>query len=317
MIIEIILLIVGFLCLIKGADYFVEGAASTARNFKVSKMVIGLTIVAFGTSAPELAVSFQALASGNADMVLGNVIGSNITNILLIIGVATLITKITIKSNTIKKELPICLLITLGLTTLLLDIQLSGNIINVLSRSDGIMLVLLFMIFLYYIISLIKNKNQEDCEDYKEHKLHISLLMLAFGLVGIIIGSNLVVENASLIAKALGISERVISLTIVAFGTSLPELVTSIVSAKKHEQDILVGNVIGSNIFNLCIVLGLPIVVYGTLIPSVVSMIDITFLILSTIMLLMFSKRKGIISKLEGIVMLITFTIYYFLVFVI
>lgn len=315
MIINIILLIIGFVLLIKGADFFVDGAASTAKNFKVSNMLIGLTIVAFGTSAPELAVSLKAMATGSADVVLGNVVGSNITNILLIIGVGALICPIKIKDNTVKKELPICILISMALVTLLLDIPLSKYAVNEITRSDGIAILLFFSIFLYYVVSLSKSK-REDEEEYKQYGILKSILLLVGGLLGVIYGSDLVVNNATELATSLGISERVISLTIIAFGTSLPELVTTIVSAKKGEQDILVGNIIGSNVFNICVVLGIPTVIYGSLIPSVVSLIDMTFLILSAIMLYIFSKTKRKITRTDASIMLITFAIYYLLIFV-
>lgn len=316
MIIKIILLIVGFILLIKGADYFVDGAASTAKNFKVSNMLIGLTIVAFGTSAPELAISLKAMASGTADVVLGNVVGSNITNILLIVGVGALICPIKIKDNTVKKELPICILISAALVTLLLDITLNKYAINEVTRSDGIIILLFFMIFLYYIVSLAKSK-REDEEEYKKYGIITSIFLLLLGLAGIIIGSDMVVDNATAIAKMLNVSERVISLTIIAFGTSLPELVTTIVSAKKGQQDILIGNIIGSNIFNICVVLGLPVVIYGSLIPTVVSITDMVFLLLSAIMVFVFSKTKRKITRLNAITMLLTFAIYYILIFVI
>lgn len=232
MIIQIILLIIGFILLIKGADIFVDGASSTAQNFKVSKMLIGLTIVAFGTSAPELAVSLKALSIGSNDMVLGNVIGSNITNGLLILGVAAIIRNITVKQNTVKKELPLHLLISATLVVLFLDKELTGLQPNMISRSDALAILLFFTVFLYYIISISRNKIDEESEKGQYGMLK-SLIFIALGLAGIIFGSDLVVNSATTIAKNLGVSERIISLTIIAFGTSLPELVTSIVSSLK------------------------------------------------------------------------------------
>lgn len=316
MLLKVFLLIIGFILLIKGADFFVDGAASLARNFNVPKILIGLTIVAFGTSAPELAVSIKALSSGSGDMVLGNVIGSNITNILLIIGVAALITPIEIKDDTVKKELPICILITTAMITLLFDIELSKLDVNQITRSDGITIILFFFIFLYYIITSAKSKKADE-EDYKEYKLVASIFIVLFGLAGIVIGSELVVNSASGIAKMIGLSERVISLTIIAFGTSLPELVTTIVSAKKQEQDILVGNIIGSNIFNICLVLGVPVVLFGSLVPTSASIIDCVFLFISALMLYVFSKTKRKITRTDAIIMLSTYIIYYLLVFVV
>lgn len=317
MILNILLLILGFILLIKGADIFVDGASSTAQNFKISKMLIGLTIVAFGTSAPEFAVSMQALASGSTDMVLGNVIGSCITNSLLILGVAAVIHPVKVRTNTIKKELPLCLLFSTALVVLFLDIRLANGVVNQITRSDGIIILLFFSIFLYYLISLTKQKKETNEEEKPKFKLGKSLLFVAIGLAGIIFGSNLVVENASNIAVHLGLSERLISLTIIAFGTSLPELVTTLVSAKKKEHDLLIGNIIGSNIFDICVVLGIPVVIYGTIAPSSFQPIDLVMLVLSSFMLFIFAETKKTITRTQGVIMLLAFAIYYVLVFVI
>lgn len=319
MFLNILLLIMGFVALIKGADIFVDGASSTAQNFKVSKMLIGLTIVAFGTSAPELAVSMNALASGNSDMVLGNVIGSNILNILLILGVAAMIKPIAVKDNTVKKELPLVLLVSTLLVVLFLDTVFGGGNVNQITRSDGIVIILFFSVFLHYLITLAKQKRtSKEEEEPPKFKLGKSLLFVLIGLAAIIIGSDLVVDSASNIATALGISERVISLTVIAFGTSLPELVTTIVSAKKGEQDLLVGNIIGSNIFNICLVLGVPVVIFGGIAESSFQILDLIMLIVSALLLYIFSKTsKQKISRVEGAAMLAVFAVYYTLVFVI
>lgn len=316
MIINILLLILGFIFLIKGADIFVDGASSTAQNFKVSKMLIGLTIIAFGTSAPEFAVSMNALASGSTDMVLGNVIGSCILNILLILGVAAVIRPIKIKDNTVKKELPLALLISSLLAVLMLDIKLGSGIIDQISRADAIVILLFFTVFVYYLIALAKQKRELKEDEKPQFKLGKSLIFVAIGLIGIIIGSDLVVNNATNIATSLGISERIISLTIIAFGTSLPELVTTIVSSKKGEQDLLLGNIIGSNIFNICVVLGIPVVIFGTITPSSFQGIDLIMLVGSSLLLFIVSETKRTITRLEGILMLIAFFTYYTLVFV-
>ena len=315
MIINILLLVLGFILLIKGADIFVDGASSTAQNFKVSKMLIGLTIIAFGTSAPELAVSLKALSSGSTDMVLGNVIGSCILNIFLILGIASVIHPIKIKENTVKKELPLCLLISTLLVVLFLDVTLANYTINQITRSDAFVILLFFLVFLYYLFSLSKQKKEKN--DVPKFKLGKSLLFVVIGLAGIIIGSDLVVNNAINIASAIGVSQRIISLTIIAFGTSLPELVTTIVSSKKGEQELLLGNIIGSNIFNICIVLGIPVAIFGTLTPDSFQFIDMVMLITSSLLLYLFSKTHKTITRFEGIMMLILFTIYYIMVFVI
>ena len=256
MVLNIIFLIIGFVILIKGADLFVDGASGIASNFKVSKMLIGLTIVAFGTSAPEFAVSIKSLLVGSGDMVLGNVIGSNILNILLILGLSALVHPLSVKNNTVKKELPITLMITCAFAVLLSDHFFAKDMVNSFPRGDGVVLILFFGVFMYYLISMTRNKIEDDTnQEYPSMKK--SIILTIIGLLGIVFGSNFVVDGASGLAKIIGISERMISLTIVALGTSLPELVTSVIAAKKGENDIALGNVVGSNIFNILFVLGI------------------------------------------------------------
>ena len=309
MITQLIILIVGFVVLIKGADIFVDGASSIALNLKLSKMLIGLTIVAFGTSAPEFAVSVKSIISGNADMLLGNVIGSNILNILLIIGICSLIHPIIVKSNTVKKEIPIVMLVS-GLLFFLAKDNLFVSSVNEISRNDGFIILLFFTIFIYYLISIMRNKTDEDSNE-APLSMFKSILFTVFGIACIVIGSNVVVDSASKIATILGVSQRMIALTVVAFGTSLPELVTSIVSVRKGEQEILVGNIVGSNIFNIGIVTGVPVALFGG-IPAVgFSMIDLITMIVAAILLFVFSFKDRRIDKFEGIIMLIIFIVYY------
>ncbi len=309
MILNIFLLIVGFIILIKAADIFVDGASNVALHFKISKMVIGLTIVAFGTSAPEFAVSVQSLMNGSGDLVLGNVIGSNIINTLLILGVAAMIRNLTVKNNTVKKEIPIYLLLSILLTVLFFDVILNNDAINMISRSDGIAIILFFAIFIYYLISMIKNKHNENSEP--SMSLFKSIVYMVIGIVAIIFSSDLVVNNAVSIAKSLSISERLISLTVIALGTSLPELVTSIQAARKNEQDILIGNIIGSNIFNICIVLGVPVALFGGIIPATFETMDFIMLLVSAIILFAFASRNYKITRHEGIIMFLIFIVYY------
>ncbi len=313
MFLNILLLIVGFILLIKGADIFVDGASSTAQNFRVSKMLIGLTIVAFGTSAPEFAVSISALASGSPDMVIGNVVGSCILNILLILGVAAVIRPIKIKTNTVSKELPLCLLISITLAVLFLDQLINGAAENQFTRSDGLIVVLFFLVFLYYLVTLARQskENKTERNEKPQYKLGKSLVYVLVGLIGIIVGSEMVVQNSTAIATAIGWSERLISLTIIAFGTSLPELVTTIIASRKGEQDLVVGNIIGSNIFNICIVLGLPVVLFGTIAPATFQMLDIIALIVSAALIFIFALSGKKVSRAEGVVMLIAFAAYY------
>ena len=310
MLLNIILLVIGFVVLIKGADFFVDGASGIAANFKVSKMLIGLTIVAFGTSAPEFAVSIKSLLSGNGDIVLGNVIGSNILNILLILGVSALFHSLTVKSNTVKKELPITLMITAAFSVMISDSLFDKQLINSFSRGDGIILVLFFGVFLYYLISMARNKiDAEDNDDKISMKK--SLLFTVVGMAGIVLGSNFVVDSAAYIAAALGITERMISLTIIALGTSLPELVTSVTATRKGEYDIAIGNVVGSNIFNIGMVIGIPVALFGGINKIAFSYVDLIVMITSAVLLFMFSFGDYKITKREGIIFLLLFIMYY------
>lgn len=310
MLLNIVLLIVGFVVLIKGADFFVDGASGIAENFHVSKMLIGLTIVAFGTSAPEFAVSIKSLLSGNGDIVLGNVIGSNILNILLILGTAALFHSLTVKSNTVKKELPITLMITAAFSVMISDNLFDKNTVNSFSRGDGIILVLFFGVFLYYLISMARNKIDND--DSKDTiSLKKALLFAAVGMAGIVLGSNFVVDSAAYIAGALGVTERMISLTIIALGTSLPELVTSVTATRKGEYDIAIGNVVGSNIFNIGMVIGVPVTLFGGIPQIAFSYVDLIVMITSAILLFMFSFGDYKITRREGIIFLLLFIMYY------
>ena len=309
MFLYIMLLIVGFIILIKGADIFVDGASSIAGNFKISKMLIGLTIVAFGTSAPEFAVSVQSLLSGNGDIVLGNVIGSNILNILLIVGASSMVHALSVKNNTVKKELPTTILITTLFIVLLSD-SLFDHVASTFTRSDGIVLLLFFLVFIYYLVGMAKNKVEEDSkENYMP--LMKALAYTIFGIVAIILGSNLVVHNASSLASLIGVSQKMISLTIIALGTSLPELVTSITATKKGEYDIAIGNVVGSNLFNLGVVLGLPVALRGGISKINFNYIDLIVMLVSAILLFFFSVNDRKISKKEGFILLALFVVYY------
>mgnify|MGYP001146621081 CR=1 FL=1 len=294
---SIALLVLGFVLLIKGADVFVDGASTTAENFKVSKMLIGLTIIAFGTSAPEFAVSMSALASGSSDMVLGNVIGSCITNILLILGVAAIIRPIKIKDNTIKKELPLCMLISALLAVLLLD-NVIGSGDNLVTRADAIVMLLFFAVFLYYLITLAKQSKENKETSKPKYGLMRSIIFVVLGLAGIVVGSELVVNSATDIAEAVGLSERVIALTIVA--------------SKKGEQELVVGNIIGSNIFNICVVLAVPVLIFGTVAAVSFSVLDLVMLVFSAVLLFAFSfTTKRVINRAEGAVLVLLFCAYY------
>lgn len=308
MLINIILLVVGFIILIKGADIFVDGASSLAGNFKISKLVIGLTIVAFGTSAPEFAVSIKSIFSGSGDIVLGNVIGSNILNILLIIGVSSMFHFLNVKNNTVRKELPITILITTLLGVLLSDNLINGGD-NAFTRSDGVIVLLFFAVFIYYLISVMRHKTEEPDEKYMP--LFKAICFTIVGILAIIFGSNFVVDSASFLAKEFGVSEKMIGLTIIALGTSLPELVTSVTATRKGEYDIAIGNVVGSNIFNIGIVLGIPVTIFGGINNITFNYIDIIVMIISAILLFIFSANDRKITRKEGLIFLSLFVVYY------
>ena len=312
LLINLVLLLIGFVFLIKGADIFVDGASDTARKFRVPKMLIGLTIVSFGTSAPELAVSIQSILSGKGDILLGNVVGSNVLNILLILGVASLVGTLRVNTATVKKEIPVLVLITLAFAALLSD-KIFGLAENVFTRQDGVVLLLFFCIFIYYLIGMARKKdtNEEENKDEKPVKLVKALLMIVIGLFGIVLGSDFVVKGASEIAATFGVSQRIISLTIVALGTSLPELVTSVIATKKGEYDIAIGNIVGSNIFNIGIVAGLPVAIFGGVGGGAFSYIDIIALIISAVVLFFFARHGGRIGYKKGIIFLLMFVAYY------
>ena len=316
MFLNIIILIIGFIILMKCADLFVDGGSGIAENFKVPKMLIALTIVSFGTSAPEFAVSLKALSVGSGDIVLGNVIGSNILNILLILGICSLIHSLSVKNATVKKELPIAMLSTFAFATLLSDKFFDKNLENSFPRGDGFILVLFFFVFLYYLISMVRRKEEVKEEQSVTLPLSKAIIYTLIGIVGIILGSNLVVESATALAKILGVSERMISLTIIALGTSLPELVTSISATRKKEYDIAIGNVVGSNIFNIGIVVGVPVAIMGGIPHISFQYTDLLVMILSSILLFMFSFNDYKISKKEGIIFLMVFIMYYSFVIV-
>lgn len=307
----IILLVVGFVILIKGADWFVDGASAVAGNFKISKMLIGLTIVAFGTSAPEFAVSIKSLLSGSGDIVLGNVVGSNIFNILLILGISACVHTLTVKNNTVKKELPITLLMSTLLFALLSDNLFDSNLTNMFTRGDGFVLLLVFLVFIYYLISLMRNKTEDEVDEEKLMKLPKAILLTVVGITGIVLGSNYVVDSASYIAEMLGVSQRMIGLTIIAMGTSLPELVTSVIATKKGEYDIAIGNVVGSNIFNMGIVIGLPVLLFGTIPNITYNIVDLMVMLASAALLFVFSYNDYKIKRDEGIIFVIMFVLYY------
>ena len=310
MIVNILLLIVGFVLLIKGADVFVDGASSVAQNFKIPKVIIGLTIVAFGTSAPELAVSIKAIIAGSSEIVLGNVVGSNILNILLILGLSSIFSPMKVQNDTVKKEIPFTILFSTLLMVLAFDNMFDKNISNVITRTDGIAILLFFLVFIYYLVATVK-KGKDNSVEKPKYNILYSFLFTIIGLIGIVFGSNFVVDNASAIAKALNVSEKMISLTIVALGTSLPELVTSVQASRKGENDIAIGNIIGSNVFNIGVVIGVPTALIGQITIGAFNYIDMITMIGAAILLFLLTFKERKLNRGAGIVMLSAFIIYY------
>jgi cation:H+ antiporter len=255
MIVEVSLVLVGFICLIFGANWMVTGASALAKKLKISDLAIGLTIVAFGTSAPELVVNSIASTQGYSDIILGNVIGSNNFNLFLILGISGMILPITVQSSTAWKEIPISLLIVFLLLILGNDFFTPET--NIISRIDGFIFLGFFIFFIYYVFKQMKKEENQEIISEKQASNFKIWSMILVGLAGLIIGGQLVVENNILIATRFGVSEKVIGLTIIAGGTSLPELVTSIVAAFRKNSDIAIGNVIGSNIFNILFILSI------------------------------------------------------------
>lgn len=312
--ISLLKLVIGFLLLVKGADYFVEGASSVAKKLRIPTFVIGLTIVAFGTSAPELAVSISAALKGSNDIAIGNVVGSNIFNTLVVLGASAAITPIAVEKGMIKKDYPLSIFAAILLGVLSLDMILFQAPAMSLGRIDGIILLVAFAFFMYTTVKA-GLKDRETLSDEQEDQLNMhmpiwkSILILIVGLAGIVIGGDMSVEGAKEIARAFGLSEALIGLTIVAIGTSLPELVTSVVAARKGESDIAVGNVIGSNIFNVFFILGTS----ATILPMNVSstyLYDIAMLIgVMVITYLPIAKTRRV-GRPMGIAMILAYVAY-------
>lgn len=308
---EYILLLVGFALLIKGADLFVKGSSNIAKALRVSPLLIGLTIVAFGTSSPEATVSVLAAIEGNAGVAIGNVVGSNIFNITLVVGLTALITPLRVESSTIQKEIPFTLLASVVLLVLISDVFLQSLSSNFLTRSDGLILLLFFTIFLYYIFEVARRSREQDVAIPSTHATswRWNILFTLGGLAAIIFGGDLVVKGATEIAVSFGMSETLVGLTIVAVGTSLPELITSITAAVKRESDIALGNIVGSNIFNILFVLGAA----ATISPLNVDnklFFDVILMIILTVLLLIFSRTKFTIGKIEGSLLVIAYLLY-------
>ena len=302
MLISVILLVVGFVLLVRGADTFVDGAAGVARRFNIPPIIIGTTLVAIGTSAPEAAISIAAAIAGSDGVSIGNVIGSNITNIFLILGITAVIAALPIQKNTKRYELPF-----VGVITLLLC--LLGLWFGEISRAAAILFLAMFVGFIIYTIVMAKNPNEPAAPNYKKISIFETIIMIVAGIAALIIGSNLAVDSAIDIATRIGVSERIIGLTLVALGTSLPELVVCVAAALKREYDMAVGNIVGSNIFNILFVLGLAAAIRpmpfdaAFLIDGLVALIAIT-------MLMIFVAKNSRLSRVGGVLFLVAYVIY-------
>ena len=316
MLLDLFYFVIGIVLIIAGANYLTEGASALARRFGVSPLVVGLTIVAFGTSTPELIVSLLSALKGNSDIAMGNVVGSNIFNVLVIGGITALVAPITVTRSTVRREIPLVLLASLVLSVMALDRVFAGTgaTENILSRSEGIVLLCFFLIFLTYTFAIAKGDPSDPHTapaPTKHYPLWLLVVFIIGGLGGLVLGGELFVDAASSIARTLGMSEGFIGLTIVAAGTSLPELATSVAAALKKEPEIAVGNIVGSNIFNIFFILGTTATVTPIRIGGV-SSLDFLVMSFSAILLYVFAVLFGqrVIKRAEGAVLVLCFILY-------
>lgn len=314
MFLKIFLLLIGFVIIIKSSDVLVDTASSLALKLKIPKMLIARTIVSFGTCAPEVAISFQSVQAGDGAMAFANVIGSCIVNVFLIIGLASFIRPIKVRFATIKKELPLLSLVTSVFAILMLDSLFNPFTKNTFSRADALVLIILFCIFVLYLIQMLFRKNNSNTESEEmqiKYSPLVACILLVVSIILIAYSSDLIVNNAKEIAHSLGISEKIITMFVIVVGTSLPEMIMTITSAKKNEFDMAIGNIIGTNIFNVCIVLGLPILFYGDIVLTGFGLVDITMVFLSSTLLFLFARSERTVNRKEAIVMLGIFIFYY------
>lgn len=306
MIVNIIVLIIGLSLLIYSANIFVDSATSIADNFKVPKMIIALTIASFCTCTPELAISFNSIMTQNYDVTLANVMGSCVVNILLIVGIASIVKPIRIKTVTVSKELPLLAITTILFCLLFID--------NTLSRIDSIVLLLLFVEFCIYLYKMFK-KFKKVNEEIPKYDKKTSIILTIISLILITLSSELVVDATLFISESLNISAKLITMVVIVIGTSLPELVITVTSAKKSEFDMTIGNIVGTNIFNICIVLGLPILIFGGVTSFNFNYTDLIVISIAATLFFYLSKSEREISRLEGVLMVFLFLAYYVYLF--
>ena len=302
--------LIGFYLLIKGADLFVDGISSSANNIKIPKLIISLSIVAFGTSTPELFISFRSLLSGNNDIVFANVVGSTIVNSMLVLGAAAMVKPMRVRSETTKRQLPIHFAIILFFSLLLLD-KTFNNTINTITRSDALILFTIFLYFIIYIIKFTKNQSKGMIFEKPRWNLPKSIIIGLIGLAFIAIGSDLAVNSCVNIANYLHVSQKIITMVILVIGTSTPELVMAITGVRKGEYDIVIGNIIGTNIFNIGFVLTLPIIIFGGVSTLSFHLPDMFIMTIAGFILYLFASDDRKIDKAEGFIMLTIFIIYY------
>lgn len=302
--IAIALLIVGFVMLTKGADWFVDGSSALAFRLGIPQLVIGLTIVAMGTSAPEAAVSITSALKGNEGITVGNVVGSNIMNILLILGIASVIVPLAVQKSTRMIEIPYMIAITVLFGVL-------GYTGEMVTRVEGGILWIAFLIYLGYLLWMAKKGKEDNEPDEKQKSLPVQLLMILAGLICIVLGSDFVVDGATEIAKVIGISERIIGLTIVAFGTSLPELVTSIAAARRGNADIAIGNIVGSNVFNILFVAGTSALISPIVFESKFVLDTAVATAAAVLLLVCVCNKEGKLKRSGGIIMLAAYAVYF------
>ncbi|MFH1439735.1 MAG: calcium/sodium antiporter [Candidatus Woesearchaeota archaeon] len=321
MIIEYVLFILGFVLLVKGADWLVEGSSALAKRYGVSSLMIGLTIVSFGTSAPELLVNVFAALKGNSDVALGNIIGSNLMNLLLGLGIVAVIDHVRAKHSITWREIPfallsvILLLILINKNNILSIFNISDGSVNTLSIADGIIMLLFFSAFLYYLYYAAKAERNKDQEQIKIFGNLKTVIYIIVGIAGLYFGGDLVVDGAVFIAKQFGLSEFLISVTIIAIGTSLPEIVTAVTAALKKDTDMSVGTIVGTNIFNILFVLGITALISPISAPYFINF-DLIILLIATALLFafMFIGRKHTLDRWEGIVYIIIYAIYLYII---
>lgn len=308
---NIILLIIGFVILIKSADLLVDSASALAKRLNIPNIVIGLTIVAFGTSAPELSVNILSSLDKANSIALGNIVGSNIVNILLILGISSIIYPLTVKTNTTWIEIPLCFLASIVVMILSNDIFIDKASASLLSRIDGLILLLFFIIFLVYNIHVMLQNNTDENIEVKNYTIKTSIIYIIISLILLISSGKLIVSQAVNIAQKFGISERIIGLTIVAIGTSLPELATSVIAAKKRNVDLAIGNIVGSNIFNTFFILGISAIIYPIRILSEVNLDFFVNIIASILLFVFIFTGKGRkLERWEGIIFLLIYSVY-------